>query len=117
MLDALARGLRNVRRPVEFFAPLADARGAPKVIDGDGVYALLSEAQRQLLIEVIQAARIGQDNDAAAARPVRIRAECREAVAIRGREYEILVLDRRARNRPYRRQGFAIVAHGGTSSA
>ena len=67
LADLRRLGLRDVRLPIEVVAArlvTADSRRAAKVVDGDGVVAVLGEALGQLFIVVMQAANVGQDHHA-----------------------------------------------------
>ena len=59
-----ARRLRRRAAAVEVLAALGDPGGAPEVVDRDRVMAGLGEALGQLDVEAVQAADVGQDDDA-----------------------------------------------------
>ena len=55
---------------VEVVVALPDARGPAEVVEGDGGVAALGEAQRELLVEAVEPADVGEDDDADARRLV-----------------------------------------------
>jgi hypothetical protein len=57
-----------MRRVLEVVPALADTRRAAVEVNGDGRNAALGEAQRQLLVEAIEAAHVREDHDADVAR-------------------------------------------------
>ena len=65
-LHALRRRLPHVRHVVEVVVALRDAGRAAEVVERDGAVAALGEAQRQLLVEAVEAANVRQDHDARA---------------------------------------------------
>jgi hypothetical protein len=69
---------------------LAGARGAPEVVDRDGVVAGLREALGQLDVEAVQAADVGQDHDPGRRAVGRLGHGGREARAVGGRQLEQL---------------------------
>ena len=69
-LDAVGRRLRDVIHVREVVVALRDARGAAEIVDRDGRVTALGEAQRELLVEVVQPADVGKDDDPRPARLV-----------------------------------------------
>ena len=106
------RGQRHVVRVREVLVALSDPGRAPEVVDRDGRDALLAEPEGELLVEVVQAADVGKDDDAAAGRRVGAGRERREPRPVGGLEHEVVVRDRRARDRRDRRAGVGVVTHG-----
>ena len=107
----VGRCLRDVLHEGELVVALVDAGGAPEVVDRDRRVAALGEAQRELLVEAVEAADVGQDHDADAGRLVRRRGERGEAVVVRGVQHEVLVGDRGAGDHGDRRRRVKVVAH------
>jgi hypothetical protein len=90
-LNSVRRRLREVLHVLEVVASLADARRPAEVVDRDSGDPALGEAQRDLLVEAVEASHVGEDDDAGAARLVRVRGEGCEARAVRRLEHEVLV--------------------------
>ncbi len=61
----------DVLHVVEVVVALRDAGGAPEVVERDGRVAALGEAQRELLVEAVEATHVRQDHDAGRRRPRR----------------------------------------------
>ena len=99
-LDAFRRRLLDVRQVLEVVAALLDAGGAAEVVDRHGRVAALGEAQRELLVEAVEAADVRQDDDARARQLVGQRRERGEAAPSRRLEHEILVRDAPPPERP-----------------
>ena len=76
---------------LEVVAALLDAGGAAEVVERDRRIASLGKAERELLVEAVEPADVGEDHDAGAARLVQYGGEGCEAVAVGGLEHEILV--------------------------
>jgi hypothetical protein len=110
-LDALRCRLLGVLAVTEVVAALPDARRAAEVVDRDGGDAALSEAERQFLLEPVQAADVRQDDNAGAGRPVGHGGERREPRPVAGLELELAVLDGGTHDDRDRRQGVALEAH------
>jgi len=55
-------GQGNVLGVGEGFASLAHPGSAPEVVDGDRVVAVLGETKRQMLIEMVETAYVGEDD-------------------------------------------------------
>ena len=79
LLDAVGRRLRDVIHVREVVVALGDAGGAPEVVEGDGGIAALAEAQRELLVEAVEAADVREHDDADRAGLVREGGEGGEA--------------------------------------
>ena len=90
----------DVLRVREVVVALADAGRAAEVVDRDRRVPALGEAQRELLVEAVEAAHVGQHDDARRGRLLGRGRERGEAVAVGRLEHEILVRDRRAARRP-----------------
>ena len=102
-LDAVLGCLLDVRHVLEIVVPFGDSRRPSKVVDRHCCVPTLGEEQRDLLVETVEPPDIGEDHDADACRLVRCRREGREAVAVSRLEHEVVVGDRGARDRRYRR--------------
>ena len=59
---------RDVGHVLEVARTRREAGRPSEVVDGDRIHARLGEPQRQLLVERVQAADVGQDDDAGAGR-------------------------------------------------
>src|SRR5581483_2636250 len=70
-LDAGLRRLLDVLAIREVVVALRDAGRAAEVVDRDGAVAALREPQRDFLVEAVQTAHVGQDDDADRRRLVR----------------------------------------------
>ena len=110
-LDRRGIGLRDVIHVRELVVALADAGGAAEVVERDRGEAALGEAQRELLVEAIQPAHVGEHDDPDRGGVVRRRRERCEARPVGGFEDEILVRDRRAGDARNGRQGVQVEAH------
>jgi hypothetical protein len=95
-LDEIRFRLFHVRHVVEVVSPLCDACGATEVVDRRGGVATFGKAERELFVEPIEAADIGEDHDTGSGGLLRQRAEGGELIPIRGTQHEIVVRDRRA---------------------
>ena len=89
-----------------------DAGGAAEVVDRDGLVPALGEAERELLVEVVEPAHVREDDDPGRGRLVGMSRERGEVVAVGCLEHEILVRDGRARDHRDRRRGVEVEAHG-----
>jgi len=78
---------------LEVLAALVDTGAPTEVVDRDRGIAALREAQRQLLVEVVEAADVGEDHHADRDRLLGGGGEGREAVAVGGFEHHVLVRD------------------------
>src|SRR5205807_6448216 len=92
-LDPLRCGLLDVGHVLEVLAALGRAGSAAEVVERDGRDPALGEPQSELLVEAVEAADVGEDDDADLRRLVRRRVEGGEAVAVGGFEDEVLVGD------------------------
>ena len=99
LLDPLRRRLRHVLHVRELVVALADARRAAEVVERDGGVAALGEAQRELLVEAVEAAHVGQHDDADRRRLVGQRHERREPRSVGGLERDVLRATRAPRPR------------------
>ena len=100
-----------MRHVLEVVVALLDAGGAPEVVDRDRGVPALGEAERELLVEAVEPADVGQDHDPGAARLVGRRREGGEPVAVVRLEHEVVVRDGRAREHRDRRQRITVEAH------
>ena len=112
-LDELRLRLGDVRHVLEVVAALGDAGRAAEVVDRDRREAALGEAKRELLVEAVEPADVGQDDDAGLGRPVRPRAERGELGPVGRRQHEVVVRDRRPGKNRDRRQRIGVEAHFG----
>ena len=110
--DSLRRRLLDVVHVRELVVALGGAGGAPEVVERDGGDPALGEAQRELLVEAVEAADVRQDHDTRACRLVGRRRERGEAVPVGRLEDEVVVRDRRPGDDGDRRQRFELEAHG-----
>jgi hypothetical protein len=99
----------------EVVAALADPRGPPEVVDCDRGDASLGEAEREFLIEAVEAADVGKDDDADGRRVVGRRGERSEAVAVGCLENQLVVPDRGTREVRNRRCRVRLEAHADAS--
>ena len=90
---------------------LRDAGRAAEVVEGDGGDAALGEPECELLVEAVEAANVGEDDDACVRRARRARGEGGEAVPVGRFEDEILVRDGGAGDGRDRRRGVVLEAH------
>jgi hypothetical protein len=95
----------------ELVVPLSDAGRAAEVVDRDRRDPPLGEAERQLLVEPVEAADIREDDDPGAARRLRKREERREPRPVARLELEVAMVDRRARDDRDGRLGVVLEAH------
>src|SRR5581483_1803367 len=96
---------------LEVVATLRDSGGAPEVVDRDRAVAALGESQRELLVEAVEAADVGEHDDTDVAAAVGRCVEGGEARAVRRLELEVLVRDRRTGDHGHRRQRVEVEAH------
>src|SRR4051794_24553201 len=107
----------DVGHVLEIVLPPPQPGGPPEIVDGECVDAVLREPERELLEERMEAADVGQDDDAGSAWRRGAGPECPELVAIRCRERQLVRIERGARNRNDRRSGVEVEAHAaGTST-
>jgi hypothetical protein len=114
-LHAFGRRLLAVRRIVEVLSALLRARRAAVEIERDGRVAALREPEGELLVEPVQAADVGEDDDPRRGRLVRARRERGEAVPVRRLEHQVVVRHRGARQGRDRRERVVIEAHAAGS--
>ena len=100
-----------MRHVLELVVALGDARRAAEVVERDGRVAALREAKCELLVEAVEAADVGEDDDARFARLVGQRGEGGEAVAVRRVQHQLLVRDGGAGDDGDRRRGVVVEAH------
>ncbi len=74
--------LVHVRHEVEVLTPIVETRGASEVVHRRRVHAGLREARREILVERMQPADVGQDHDAGRVGVGRASAERVEPVAV-----------------------------------
>ncbi len=109
-------GLVDVRHELELVVALLGARSASEVVDRDGGVPALGEAERQLLVETVEAADVGEHDHAHAAGLVGRSGKRGEAVAVGGFEDEVAMRDGRARERRDWRKRVRLEAHRTPSS-
>ena len=95
---------------------IVGVRGAAEVVDRHGVDAALGEAQRQLLVERMQSADIGQDDDARAGGVSARASKARNCVAVGRLELDPLAVDGCAGKRRNRWVAVKVEAHCGMLS-
>jgi hypothetical protein len=78
---------------VPLIRTLVDTRGAAEIIEGDGGVAAFGEAERELLVEAVEAADVRQDHDPRRDVALRQRAKGGEAVPVLALEDEVVVSD------------------------
>ena len=112
LFDSFEGGLCDVVHVWELVTALADAGGAPEVVEGDCGVPPLGEAKRELLVEAVQAADVRQDDDADPRAVVKYGSEGGEARPVGCLERDVLGEDGRpARERRDRRHGVEFEAH------
>jgi hypothetical protein len=112
-LHACDGRLGRVLPVVEVLAALADARRAAEVVERDRRVAALGEAERELLVEAVEPADVGEDRDADACWFIRGRHERGEAVAVAPLENEVVVGHRGTAEHRDRRRRVQLEAHAG----
>jgi hypothetical protein len=110
-LNAPRRRLVDVRPVFEVVVALRRPGGAAEEVERNGGDAALGQAQRQFLVEPVEAADVRQDHHADVGRHFRRRGEGGEAVAVRRLERQVLVRDGRALDDRDRRRGVELEAH------
>ena len=117
-MDALDRGRRDVRFPVEVLAALLDPGGAPEVVEGDRVVSRLGEALGQLDVEAVEAADVGEDHHPRPGGRGRLGQRGGELVAVGGGQGDRLGGGTARDHRPpvgqLRWQGVELETHGGS---
>ena len=113
-LHAVVGRLLDVRHVLEVVVALRRAGGAAEVVDRDRRVAALGEAKRELLVEAVEPAHVGQDHDPGRGRLVGRCEERGEFVAVGGGERQVVVRDCRARDGRDRRGGVDVEAHAET---
>jgi hypothetical protein len=104
-----------MRRVVEILATLPGPSGSPEIVDGDGIDTALREPQRELLVERVEAADVGQDDDPDAARLGRSGPKRRQRVAVGRGEDGPLPVEGAAGDRRDRWAAVVVMAHGHSS--
>ena len=104
-----------MRHELAVLGPLVDTRRAAEVVERDRVKAAFGEAERELLVEGVEAPDVRQDHDAGRDVPIWQRPERRELVAVLAFEDEVVVGDGGARDLRDRRLGVELEAHGAAS--
>ena len=98
----------------ELVVALRHTCGAAEVVEGDGGIPALGKAEREFLVEAVEAAHVREHDDSDRAWLVRDGGERGELVAVSRLEGEILGAHRRsAREGGDRRQGVELEAHSG----
>jgi hypothetical protein len=110
-LHLLLRELLHEWLVVPVVRPLVDAGRAAEGVERDRGVAALGEAQRELLVEAVEAADVRQDHDAGRDVTVRNGAEGGEAIAVGAPEDEVVVRDGGTRDPWDRRLGVDVEAH------
>ena len=90
-LDAVVGRLVDVRPVLELVVAGARAGGAPEVVERDRSVPALGEAKGQLLVEVVEAADVREDDHARRRLAVGRREEGRELVSVGGRQGQRVV--------------------------
>ena len=111
-LHAVVGRLLDVRHVLEVVVALRHAGGAAEVVERDRGVPALGEPQRELFVEVVEAAHVREDHDAGGRRVFGRREERRELVAVGRRQHEVVVRDGRAGDPRDRRLGVEVEAHG-----
>src|SRR5262249_27542762 len=96
---------------LEVVATLLHAGRAPEEVERNRRVPALGEAERELLVEAVEAADVREDHDADAGFLLRRRLERCEAVPVGRLEHEVVVRDGRARDRRDRRHRVEVEAH------
>ena len=91
---------------------LADAGRTPEVIDSDRRVPALGETQSELLVEAVETANVGEDDDGRSGGLVGQRRKSGQSVSVGRLQYQILVRHGCARNDRDGRQGVELEAHG-----
>ena len=112
-LDAVGSCLVDVGHVVEVLAALAHACRPPEVVDRYRRDSSLGEAERELFVEAIEPADVGQDDDAVAAWLFRLGREGGEPVSVGRLEGQVLMPDGAALDGRNRRQRVELEAHAG----
>jgi hypothetical protein len=110
-LHAFGRRLVDVLAVGEVVVALADAGRPPEVVDRDRVVAALGEAERQLLVEAVDAADVRQDHDSDAGGVIGRGGEGRQPRPVGGLEHEPVVRHGRSGDHRNRRQRVQLEAH------
>src|SRR4029079_4979167 len=90
------RRLLHVWPVLEVLAALRPPGGASEVVEGDGREAAFREAQRELLVEAVEAPDVREDDDPDLGRLLGRGCKRGEPVAVRSLERQVLVRDRSA---------------------
>ena len=106
-----------MRHVLEVVAALLGAGRATEVVERDRGIPPLREPKRELLVEAIEAADVGKDDDTDACRLLGRGDERREAVPVACLEDEVVVRDRGSGERRDRRRGVEVEAHERDDSA
>ena len=111
-LDRRRVGAADVIHVREVVVALGDAGGATEVVERGRGDAAFGEAECELLVEAVQTANVGQDDDAIVRGRIGCCGERGEAVPVGRFQDEILVRDGRAGDGRDRRRGIEVEAHG-----
>ncbi len=109
--------LLHVRPVFELLVALRRAGGPAEVVESNGGDAALGEAQGELLVEAVEAADVGEDDDGGSAGLFRHRLEGREAVVVRRVELEPPVGHGGAPDDGDGRQRVEVEAHQATAAS
>ena len=114
LLDRRRRRLRDMVGVRKRVVALRHTGGASEVVERDCGVAALGEAERELLVEAVQPADVGEDDDSDPRAVVRLRREGGEPRAVRRLEHDVLGAHRRtAGDRRDRRDRVELEAHRG----
>src|SRR4051812_40315899 len=101
----------GVGHVLERVAAWLGAGRPPEIVDGEGIDAAFRETQGELLVERMQPAHVGEDDDAGATGLGRPRSEGGEAVPVGTRDLGRLAVESAAGDREDRRSTVGGVAH------
>ena len=111
-LNSCGRRLLDVLHVLEVVVALRSTRGAAEVVERHRRDPTLGEAQRELLVEAVEASDVREDHDTDLGGTVRSRREGGEAVAVSRLEDEVLMRDGGTADHGDRRDGVELEAHG-----
>ena len=110
-LHPLGSRLLDVLPVLELVAALLGSGRPAEVVGRERRITALGEAQRQLLVEAVEATHVGEHHDADPRRLIGSREEGGEAVPVPGLQHEIVMRDSGPGDREDRRQGIELEAH------
>src|SRR5579884_670059 len=105
------RHLLDMRPVFKRLVTRGEASSATKIVDGKGGYTDLSKAHCQLLVEVVQTAHIGIDEDLRLPRLRRPRNVGSKAVAIRGSQDDVFSMSYARLTRWCWWNGIVVITH------